>query len=85
MIRNFVFRSFIFICKTQKQLSGGVLKKVVLKNFAEFTGKYLCWSLFFLIKLQPEACKFIKIETLENDFLVEITFNVLVTLALIFY
>ena len=22
-------------------------KKVVLKNFAKFTGKHLCWSLFF--------------------------------------
>ena len=24
----------------------------VLKNFATFTGNHLCWSLFFLIKLQ---------------------------------
>ena len=24
-----------------------ILKKVVLKNFAKLTGKYLCWSLFF--------------------------------------
>ena len=31
----------------------------VLKNFAIFTGKHLCWSLF-LIKLQVLACDFIK-------------------------
>ena len=29
------------------------------ENFAKFTGKYLCQSLF-LIKLQAEACDFIK-------------------------
>ena len=40
--------------------SGGVLqKKGVLKNFAIFTGKFLCWSLF-LIKVLAQACKFIK-------------------------
>ena len=31
--------------------TGGAMKKVVLKIFAIFTGKQLCWSLF-LIKLQ---------------------------------
>ena len=31
----------------------------VLKNFVEFTGKHLCQSLF-LIKLQAQACNFIK-------------------------
>ena len=50
-IGNVVFRSFIFICKIQKHLDV-FWKKGVLKNFAEFTGKYLCRSLFFLIKLQ---------------------------------
>ena len=35
------------------------IKKAVLKNFAIFTGKQLCWSLFF-IKLQGfQACNFI--------------------------
>ena len=34
-------------------------KIVVLKNLAIFTGKNLCWSLF-LIKLQAQACSFIK-------------------------
>ena len=30
-----------------KQSSRGVLLKVALKNFAKFTGKHLCQSLFF--------------------------------------
>ena len=34
-------------------------KKGVLKNFAKFTGKHLCQSLF-LIKLLAEACNVIK-------------------------
>ena len=34
-------------------------KNGVLKNFATFTGKHLCQSLF-LIKLQPNTCNFIK-------------------------
>ena len=35
----------------QKQPPEMFCKKVVLKNFANFTGKYLCWSPF-LIKMQ---------------------------------
>ena len=35
----------------QKQSSGGVLRKGVLRNFAKLTGKHLCQGLF-LIKLQ---------------------------------
>ena len=35
----------------QKQPTEVFFKKDVLKNFANFTGKHLCWSLF-LIKLQ---------------------------------
>ena len=27
-------------------------KKVVLKNFKKFIGKYLCWDVLFLLKLQ---------------------------------
>ena len=37
--------------KPQKQSSGGILKKVVLKNFAKLAGQHLCWSLL-KIKLQ---------------------------------
>ena len=45
----------------QKQSFGYVLQIGVLKNFANFTGKHLCWSLF-LIKLQAglKSCNFIK-------------------------
>ena len=35
----------------QKQLPEMFYKKVVLRNFATFTEKHVCWSLF-LIKLQ---------------------------------
>ena len=34
-----------------EQLTEKFYKKAVLKNFATFTGKYLCWRLF-LIKFQ---------------------------------
>ena len=38
----------------QKQLTEVFLQKGVLKNFAKFTGKHLCQSLF-LIRLQAKA------------------------------
>ena len=41
-------------------------KKRVLKNFAKFTGKHLCQSLFF--KVAGGACNFIKKESLEHLF-----------------
>ena len=57
-----ILRSSMFLprlaLKVQKQSSGGVLR-----NFAKFTGKHMCESLF-LIKLQDSACNFIKKETL---------------------
>ena len=40
-------------------LEAVVCKIGVLKNFANFTGKHLCWSLF-LINLQAKALNFIK-------------------------
>ena len=33
------------------------VKKVVLKNFADFTGKHLCWSLFLIKLYAPCNCK----------------------------
>ena len=42
---------FIFLWWNQKQPPEVFHKKAVLKNFATFTGKHLCWSLF-LIKLE---------------------------------
>ena len=35
-------------------------KKAVLKNLAIFTGKYLCWSLFFNKNAGLQTCNFIK-------------------------
>ena len=46
-------------------------KKGVFKNFAKFTEKHLCQSLFFK-KLQASACNFIKKETLAQVFSCEI-------------
>ena len=42
-------------------------KKGVLRNFAKFTGKHLCQSLF-LIKLQASVLNFVKKETLSQVF-----------------
>ena len=39
----------------QKQAAEVLYKKGVLKNFAKFSGKYLHWSRFFLIKLQAPS------------------------------
>ena len=46
------------------------IKKGVLRNFAKFTGKHLCQRLFFnkVACLRPEACNFIKKETLAQVF-----------------
>ena len=46
---------------------GVFCKKGVLRNFAKFTGKHLCQSLF-LIKLLALPCNFIKKETLIQVF-----------------
>ena len=57
----------ISITLTQKQLSRGV-KKVVLRNFAKFTGKDLC-QILFLMKLQALTCIFIKKRDSDTGFL----------------
>ena len=44
----------------QKQPPKGFYKKAVLKNFAIFTGKYLCWSLL-LIKAFAAASNYGKV------------------------
>ena len=45
-------------------------KKSVLRDFAKFTEKHLCQSLFFnkVAGLSPQACNFIKKETLARYF-----------------
>ena len=44
------------------------------RNFAEFTGKHLLQSLYFnkVAGLRPQACNFIKIETLAQVFSCEV-------------
>ena len=51
----------------QKQLPDVFCKKGVLRNFAKFTGKHLCQSLFF-----NKACNFIKKEALAQAFSCEL-------------
>ena len=58
--------------KTRSSRLGVFCKKGVLRNFANFTGKRLCQSLF-LIKLQAEGCNFFKKETLRTF---EISFEI---------
>ena len=56
-----VFPPNSFGVKRQKQPLKLLLKKGVFRNFASFTGKQLCWSLF-LIELQMQTfrpCSFI--------------------------
>ena len=45
-------------------------KKGFLRNFTKFTGKHLCQRLFFnkVAGLRPEACNFIKKESLAQVF-----------------
>ena len=42
----------------QKQLPLAFFKKVVYESFAIFTGKHLCWSLFFIKFFIKQALKF---------------------------
>ena len=46
------------------------IKEDVLKNFAKFTGKHLCQSLFVnkIAGLRPQACNFIKKRLLHRHF-----------------
>ena len=67
-----------------EEATGAVLKKVVLKNFAKFTGKNLHHSLFFnkvadLSLAQVFCCRFCKI--FKNIFLVEHLWWLLLILA----
>ena len=49
--RMLTFYFLKILCSIQKQPPEMLCKKRVLKNFPNFTGKHVCWSLF-LIKLQ---------------------------------
>ena len=61
---KFIFTSKVqilscLVIKRQKQLPEVFCKKVVLRNFAKFTGKLLCQSLFFnkVVGLRPKLLK----------------------------
>ena len=43
--------------RNESEASGVFCKNGVLRNFANFTGKQLCWSLF---GINPQACSFLK-------------------------
>ena len=51
------------IFSVQKQPPEVFCEKIVLRNFAKFTGKYLCQNLFYN-EVAGQACNFIKRETL---------------------
>ena len=44
------------------------MKKAFLKNFAIFTGKQLCWSLFVGVSLSPALLAFRPATLLKRDF-----------------
>ena len=60
---NILWHAIFFVSRSSHRCS---IKKGVLRNFTKFKGKRQCQSLF-LIKL-PEACNFIKKETLAQVF-----------------
>ena len=65
----FLFKSFVWLELIFKRSCPKVFcKKGILRNFAKVAGKELCQSLF-LIKLQAEASKFIRKETVTGVFL----------------
>ena len=73
-----LFRTFFVTKKRQKinllyrsSRQRSSLKKVFLKNFTKFTGKYLYWSLFFKKENPPKvfSCEFCEI--FKNTFLTE--------------
>ena len=81
------FRSFAWIYHSRSSRSNTFDWIVVLKNFAKFTAKYLCWS-FFLIKLKASDLQLCSKETPAQVFSCElseieyrITYRVLWTTA----
>ena len=60
----------IVIAKLRSSRPEVFCKKGVLGNLTKFTGKHLCQSLFFnkVAGLRPQACNFIKKETLAQVF-----------------
>ena len=58
-----IFEYLVSFLIDRSSQQGCSVKKGVLKNFAKFTGKHLCQSLF-LNKVVGAACNFMKKETL---------------------
>ena len=58
--------------KARSSRSRMFFKIGALKNFVNFTGKHLCWSLFFNKVTGLQACNFIKKETPMQVFFCEI-------------
>ena len=56
----------------QKQSPEVFYKKAVLKDFAIFTGKYMCWCLIFIEDTRRQASNFIKKKLRHECFLVNI-------------
>ena len=63
MMGEKVFQSYCFSNNWISSHQGCSVRKGVLRNFAKFTGKHLCQSLFF-----KKACNFVKNETLAQVF-----------------
>ena len=57
---KFLTRFWIHLCRTSHPRCS--IRKGVLRNFAKFTGKRLCHSLYFnkVAGLRPEGCEFAK-------------------------
>ena len=62
-IFSFFKKKFFDILNYRNSRSQMFFKVGVLKNFAIFIGKRLCWSLFFYQSCRPEASNFLKKET----------------------
>ena len=64
ILRNFSEQLFY----KQKQSSGDVLLKGVLRDFAKFRWKHLCQCLFFNKSCRPQVCNSVRKETLAQVF-----------------
>ena len=60
---DIIFLIFFNMLYEETAIGVVLLKKFALKNLAELTGKYLCRSLLFWTKRQPEAYNFMKKES----------------------
>ena len=64
------FKSSVF--SQTKKMDKEKIKKAILKHFVIFTGKHLCWGLFFNKVAGHQACNFIKKRLQHRHFLANI-------------